>query len=140
MRFEVRRLGTWLPPFAFGSFSLLLVVAAPDGGSRAFYAVLAAVMSYWFVRSWRVAVELRDDELVVRGQIRTRRYRWSEIRGAGIAPMRTMSPFAARWPYVALELDIADGRRQFEEISASESHRSKIESIAAAIDARVSGG
>jgi hypothetical protein len=135
---STRRPWLWLPPAFFFGFSVIILAAAPDGGPRLFYAVLAVATGYWLVRAWRVGVDLTDDQLVTRGQLRRHHFAWRRLRGAAVKPMRTMSPFQRLVPYVALTIELEDGRtRQFEEVSAAASKRSRVERVVDEIDARL---
>jgi hypothetical protein len=103
-----------------------------------FYGLMTLVTGYWVVRVRRVAVLLSDTELVVRGQFRTRRFPFNELSGAALTRMRTASPFAGRWPYLALTISMADGRvRQFEEVAAPAARATGVEVIAGAINKRI---
>lgn len=134
---STRRLGLWLPPTFFFGLALLIFVGIPEGGSRVFYAILTLAMGYWLVRAWRVGVDMTDDDLVVRGQLRTHRFAWARVRGAAVEPMRTASPLQRVWPYVALEVELEDGlSRQFEEVSAAASDRSTVQRVADEINGR----
>jgi hypothetical protein len=132
------RPGLWLPPAFFFGLSVVVLVAAPDAGAKLFYGLFAAATGYWLLRARRARVALTEDGLTVFGQIRTRRIAWTEIRQATAAPMRTTSPLKKWFPYVALTVELGDGRIvQFEEVSAAESHRATVDSIAAAVNGRL---
>ena len=138
--FRVRRLGLWLPAAIFFALSLLFVVGARHRGEVWFPVVLSALTGYWLFRSLRVAVEVTESGLTIRGQVRTRHFDWREVSAARLVRMRTASPFQARWPYVALALELTNGRlRRFDDVSAAEPRRSSVERIAEQINA-VCGG
>lgn len=125
------RPGVWLPAALFFGFLLLLAVASPELGSRLFYAVLTGAAGYWLFRARRVGLDITDDGLAIRGQVRTHRFGWDEVRGAALEPMRTASPLQRAVPYVALVIELTDGRsRQFEEVSAKASDRSRVQRVA----------
>lgn len=132
------RLALWLMPASFCAFALFLVLGSPDVGGRISYAVLAAVCGYGVFRARRVAVGVFDDELVVYGLVRTHRLALHMIGRAIAAPMRTASPFRGDFPYVALTVELVDGRtKQFEEVSRSESDRALVDEVVALINSRL---
>lgn len=132
------RLGVWLPPAFFLGFALLLFIASPELGSRLFYAVFSLATGYWLVRARRVGIDVTEAGLEIRGQVRTHRFAWEEVRSAALEPMRTASPLQRVVPYVALVIELTDGRsRQFEEVSAAASDRSKVQRVADVINAHL---
>jgi hypothetical protein len=84
--FRVRRLGLWLPAALFFGLSLILVASAPHLGTRVFYAAMALVTGVWLIRCCRASVETLEAGLIVRGQVRTRRFSWNEVAAASLAP------------------------------------------------------
>lgn len=89
----------WAPPAFFLVFSILVTPAAPDTAPRIFYGLMSLVTAFWFTRSRRVGVEETTEGVAVRGQIRTRRFLWSELGAAQVEPMRTASPLYRWLPY-----------------------------------------
>lgn len=139
MRYSTTRLWIWLPPAFFFGLTAIVALAAPDVGTRIFYAVLAVGTGYWLLRARRVGVEISTGALVVHGQFRKRRIDLGDVRGASAVPLRTASPLYRYFPYVALELDLANGTtRHFEELSVRERDRSVVDEIVAAVNAAVS--
>lgn len=135
MRFSTTRVWVWAPPAFFFLLSLVVALAAPDPGTRIFYLAMTLGAAYWLVRSLRVGVEVSPGVVAVHGQLRTRRFALEDIRGARVAPMRTASPIYRFFPYVALEVELRDGKtRHFDEISARESDRGAIDAIAKTIN------
>lgn len=134
--FSTTRLGVWLPAACFFVFSLILTAASPELGSRLFYALFTLATGYWLFRARRVGIDITENGLAVRGQIRRHRFARSDMRGAGVERMRTASPLQRVVPYVALVIELADGHsRQFEEVSAAASDRSRVQEVADAINA-----
>jgi hypothetical protein len=128
----------WLPAAFFFGFSLILTAASPGLGSRLFYAIFTVATGYWLFRTRRIRVDLDEDAIAIRGQIRTHRFAWSEVRGAGVEAMRTASPLQRVIPYVALVIELTEGgTRQFEEVSAAASDRARVQRVADAINAEL---
>lgn len=128
--FRTRRLGLLLPSAFFFFFSLVILLEAPNWGSRIFYLVLTALCGLWLFRCWRSSVSLSDEGVVLRGQFRTSRYPWDEIQGATVVRMRTASPLAGMFPYLNLALQLSGGKiRPFNEMAAP-ARRSQIDVIA----------
>ena len=129
-KFRVRRLFGWLPAAFFFALCVTVLAAASDLGTRLFYIPMTLLTGLWLVRSRRVSVQTTEDGLTVRGSLRTRRFARSDVTEAELVPMRTRSPFASRWPYVALSLRLRDGRTlRFEDVSAGASRASTISAI-----------
>jgi Bacterial PH domain len=128
--FRVRRLGLWLPAALFFGLSVIVFAGAPSLGTRLFYAVMTGLTGAWLLRSSHVSVATNESGVTVRGMLRTRRFPWTTIDGASLVSMRTASPFASHWPYVALALRLSDGRmRRFDEVSSSASKQSVVSAI-----------
>ena len=107
-------------PSIFCAGMLLLAANERVVGALVMWLALSGLGGYFAVRAWRVGIELTDPELVVRGLFRTHRLGWGDVAAARLEPMRTASPFRDQFPYVALALDLVDGRSmQFEACSAS---------------------
>jgi hypothetical protein len=86
-----------------------------------------------------VRAEVSDGSLVVYGQFRTRRIGLGRIREAVVEPVRTASPFAKQFPYVALALELVDGSHvQFQELSVRQPGRRRMDEFASAINGRLS--
>jgi hypothetical protein len=80
-----------------------LLAAASELGARLYVGAGLVLMMAVLVRAARCAtVELRDDEIVIRG-LRTRRVRWSQVRDVGVT--RGSSAALIRWRVPYLELD-----------------------------------
>jgi hypothetical protein len=132
---STRRAAIWAPPWFFLVLSLIVMAGADEAGTRFFFAFMALATGCWLIRSLRVGVGLTAEVVIVRGQMRTRRYPWSKVRQARVAPMRTRSPLSDRFPYVALELELDTGEtRLFEDISTKAPDRTTIEAIAHSIN------
>jgi hypothetical protein len=139
MRYSTTRLWIWLPPALFFSLSTIVAIAAPSPRTRAFYILLSSATGYWLIRALRVGVEISTDGVAVHGQVRTRRYRLTDVRRARAEPMRTSSPLYRVVRYVALELEFTDDEsRHFDEISVRERDRSVVDRIVDSINAAAS--
>ena len=125
-------------PAVFCVLMVLLASGESVLGARLMWLALGLVSVYFLVRAWRVGVELRDSELVVRDQFRTHRIQWSEMNQARLEPMRTASPLKNQFPYVALAVDLTAGRsRQFEGVSASEGQAAVLGEMVEQINRRI---
>lgn len=128
--FRVRRLFGWLPAAFFFALSAIVLAGTPNVGTRVFYVGMTLLTGVWLVRCWRVAVEITESGVTVRGSLRTSRFPWSDIVEATLAPMKSASPLSRRWPYVALALRLHDGRaRRFDDISAALARKASISAI-----------
>ena len=128
--FRVRRLFGWLPAFSF-----LVLLAFAQLGARSLREGLALmpltlIVAIWFWRCRRLSVQTTEEGVIVRTSALTHRYRWSELVEAKLVSMPTASPWARRWPYVALGLELRDGRvRKFSDISAAVARKAEISAI-----------
>jgi hypothetical protein len=139
--YPARRFGLLAGPLFFVALSLIVLAGSRDLGTRLFYAVLTVLSGGWLVRAWRSAVILSDEAVRFRGQVRTRDFRWSEIAGASVGPMATMSPLRGRFPYVDLVIELRDGkRRAFPELAAPEHSPDSLPRIVAAEISRRAAG
>jgi hypothetical protein len=126
------------PPVPFFLLSAVVLAAAPNIGTRVFYVLMTVATGYWLVRSWRAAVELGHHGLVLRGQVRTRRFSWPDIAEATILAVRTRSPLSGAFPYLCLGLRLSDGRLvHFDELAAPARRAGEVEAAVAAIAARL---
>src|SRR5579864_1542215 len=125
--FRVRRLLSWLPAAFFLSLFGLILLGAPTLHDRLFVGPLTLIPAVWLVRSVRLSVQTTDEAIIVRTSVWTHRFPWSDVVEAKLVRMPAASPFAARWPYVALGLHLRDGRvRRFSDISAASDRQSVI--------------
>jgi hypothetical protein len=134
----MRRPGIVGPPVVMLSLMLLFVLGAPGIGQRLFYLGMAALTAGWAARAWRVGVELTAKGITIRETWRTKRVPWGEAVAARTAPMRTRSPFADRFPYIALALEHRDGSvSRFDDVSASSDEVVRVEGLVGAINDRL---
>jgi PH (Pleckstrin Homology) domain-containing protein len=139
--YPARRSGLRAAVLLFFGFSLIVLAGSHDLGTRIFYAILTVLMGTWLVRVWRLAVILAPEAVRFRGQVRTRDFRWSDVAGASVGRMATMSPLSGRFPYINLVIELRDGkRRTFQEFAAPENRMDSVPRIVAAeISRRASG-
>jgi hypothetical protein len=137
----MRRPGIVGPPAAMLCLMLLFVLGAPGMGQRLFYLGMAVLIGGWALRAWRVGVELTAKGITIRETWRTKRVPWGETARASTVPMRTMSPFAGRFPYRALALEHPDGTvSRFDDVSASTTGGAPVERLVSAINDRLRHG
>ncbi len=139
--FSARRPALLVPPGFFFLLCLLVLVYAPDIGTRLFFLVMTLLAGLWFARCWRSAVVVSDGGVVLRGQLRSSRFAWEQIEVAETTRMTTGSPLAAWVPYVALQLQLVGGRvRTFPELAARQrSDRTMVQIVVQAINERNTG-
>lgn len=128
---SARRAWLLIPPGFVVLFAMVVLLAAPDAGTRVFYAVLTVVTGLWLFRSWRAGVDVTTDGVVFRGQFRTRSFEWREIASASVEPMKSASPLSDSFPYVCVGVRLTSGAIRRSDLAAS---ARRPEPVQAAVD------